>query len=340
MKILQKQALRVAGRIFRHGNLAHAWLLAGQEGTGKEELARVMAGLLMCDRPLLDQEYVEPCGVCVHCNKLSRGTHPDLIVTEPEGAFIKLHQIHSLQKAIAYPPLEARNRAVLLLHAHRMNREAANALLKTLEEPPDRTFLILTASSMNSLLPTTVSRCQIISCGGIETADIASVLVEEGIAQEQAVIAAALSGGSLSWARLILDRGLSFRDLFMKFLSLTPMRRISLLFDLVKVMSESVDDFMLSVAVIRAVVRDMLLLKTCNRAGDGVVDRFINQDISVEIMTIASQFSMEQLDSYAKRLEEMERLSARNINRKMLSMALMVFWIGQCEGKRQVRYGE
>ncbi len=331
MKILQKQALRVAGRIFRHGNLAHAWLLAGQEGTGKEELARIMAGLLMCDRPLLDQEYVEPCGACVHCSKLSRGTHPDLIVTEPDGAFIKLQQIHALQKAISYPPLEARSRAVLLLHAHRMNREAANALLKTLEEPPDRTFLILTASSINSLLPTIVSRCQVISCGGIETTDITSVLVEEGIAQEQAAIAAALSGGSLARARLMMDRGLSFRGQFLKFLSLTPVRRISLLFDLANVMSGSVDDFLLSVAIIRAVVRDMLLLKICNRAEEGTTDRVINQDLTIEIHAIASQFGMEQLDSYAQRLEEMERLSARNINRKMLSMALLVFWVGMLQ---------
>ncbi len=327
MRILQKHALHVVGRIFRNGNLAHAWLLAGQEGTGKEELARLMAALLMCDNPLLDAGYPEPCGTCPHCGKLSRGTHPDLTEIEPDGAFIKLPQVHALQKSISFSPLEARNRSVLILHAHRMNREAANALLKTLEEPPDRTFLILTASSVNALLPTIVSRCQVISCGGLEAGDIADILcMEDDVKSEAAAAAARLSDGNLVRARAMLAHGMDFRNIFFNFIALSPGRRFSLFFEVSGAMSSSVDDFMLGVAVLRAVVRDMLLLKTGGRRkGAGL----LNPDKSVELEAAASEFSAGSLSDYAVRLEKMERLTGRNINREMLANSLLVFWVRQ-----------
>ncbi len=324
MKPLQRHALKVVGRIFRHGNLAHAWLLAGQEGTGKEELARTMAGLLMCENPKLSGDYPEPCGLCTHCGKLSRATHPDLVVTEPDGAFIKLHQIHALQKNISYPPLEARNRAVLLLHAHRMNREAANALLKTLEEPPERTFLILTASSLNALLPTIVSRCQVISCSGLETDDIVEILSrEEGTDRTDAEIAARLSDGSLVRARDVLKFGTRFRDLFFTFISLPAGKRFSLFFDVSKAMSTNPDSFMLSIAVLRSIVRDMLIIK----AGRGEV-ALLNPDRVQELEAAASAFGTEGLSDYAERLEQMERLTGRNINREIHANALLAFWAG------------
>ncbi len=323
MKILQKHAIKVVGRIFRHGNLAHAWLLAGQEGTGKEELARIMAGLLMCENPRDVGKYPEPCGTCYHCGKLSRETHPDIVVTRPDGAFIKLPQIHALQKNISYPPLEARNRAVLILHAHKMNREAANALLKTLEEPPERTFLILTASSLNALLPTIVSRCQVISCSGLDADDILEILMEkEAVSREEAEIAARLSDGSLVRAREMLEHGLQFRDLFFRFISLPAKRRFSLFFDVSKAMSTNVYAFMLAVTILRSIVRDMLIIKA-----KGLNAELLNPDRLLEIENAASGFGSESLSDYSERLEQMERLAGRNINREMLANALLTFWV-------------
>ena len=324
MKPLQRHALKVIGRIFRHGSLAHAWLLTGQEGTGKEGLARTMAGLLMCANPALSGEYPEPCGRCDHCGKLSRATHPDLVVTEPDGAFIKLPQIHALQKNISYPPLEAGNRAVLILHAHRMNREAANALLKTLEEPPERTYLILTASSLNALLPTIISRCQVISCSGLEKDDIVEMLVKEpGIRREDAETAARLSDGSLVRARNFLEYGMEFRDLFFRFISLPAARRFSLFFDVSRAMSPNQDCFMLSITALRCIVRDLLLIKA------GIISvELLNPDRVQELEAAASALGTESLSEYAQRLERMERLSARNINREIHANALLAFWAG------------
>jgi len=333
MKVLQKHAFKIISRIFRQGSLAHAWLLAGQEGTGKEELARIIAGLLMCENPVHEADHVFPCGMCSHCAKLSRDTHPDLVVTEPEGAFIKLPQVHALQKNISYSPLEARNRAVLVLHAHKMNREAANALLKTLEEPPDRTFLILTASSINALLPTIVSRCQVISCSGLEAGVIAEILSrEERCSREEAETAARLSDGSLARARYTLENGAGFRDMFFRFMALAPDRRFGIFFDLSKVMSEDVDSLMLSVTMLRSIVRDMLVLKAGGKETD-----LLNMDRIPELQNAASALSTESLSDYADRLEKMERLSIRNINRGMLANSLLIFWGRPESGQKNMR---
>lgn len=331
MKILQKHALRVAGRIFRTGNLAHAWLLAGQEGTGKEELARRMASLLMCRTPVLEKEYPESCGMCSHCGKLFRHTHPDMVVIEPDGAFIKLPQIHGLQKNISFSPLESRNRVILLLHAHRMNREAANALLKTLEEPPDRTFLILTASSADALLPTIVSRCQMISCGGLDAEDITEILLDDSeVSPEEAEVAARLADGSLLRARAVLEQGMDFRDLFFRFATLPVDRRFSLFFDVSKVMSSGVDEFMLALAVIRAVVRDLIVFRMWENQGPescgDLLQQQLNRDMADKLESMVSEFTLERLLSYARGLEEMERLSGRNVNREMLANALLLFF--------------
>ncbi len=324
MKVLQRHALAVAGRIFRNGRLAHAWLLSGLEGTGKEQLARIMASLLICDEPLLHKVPPEPCGICPQCGKLSRATHPDLSVIKPRGAFIKLSQVHELQKDISYPPLEARNRVVLILHAHRMNRESSNALLKTLEEPPSRTYLILTAPGTGMLLPTIVSRCQVISCGGLEPEVIAEILcAEHGADPGDAEAAARIADGSITRALGYFRGGMAFRKLFFRFVSFDGPRRFSLFWDVAKAMAGNVDDFLAGLVVIRSAVRDIMLIKSAH--GEGM--EFLNPDYRQELERLANAADMETVSEYASLLETMERLCARNVNREMLANSLLRFWV-------------
>jgi hypothetical protein len=159
----------------------------------------------------------------------------------------------------------------------------------------------------------------------MDAGDIADILcMADDVKPEEAWVAARLSDGNLLRARAMLAHGTGFRDLFFDFITLPAARRFSLFFDVSKAMSSSVDDFMLAVAVIRAVVRDMLLLKTGGMCNGTCL---LNRDRSAELESAASGFSADALGDYAVRLEKMERLTGRNINREMLANALLVFWV-------------
>ena len=137
--------------------VAHAYLFLGEEGVGKKLAALNLAKVLNCEKSSGDA-----CDCCVSCQKIERFLHPDVKWLEPDGfsRTIKLEHILELQREIYLKPFEGRKKIFVLLEAERMNREAANAFLKTLEEPPGESILILISTSSDKLLPTIKSRCQ------------------------------------------------------------------------------------------------------------------------------------------------------------------------------------
>ena len=191
------------------GRLSHAYLFLGPEGVGRASTARALAAALNCLTP---REDGDACGVCASCRRLAAGTHPDFVVIEPTAEAlqkqrpqIKIEQIRELRRLTNYPPLGDGWRVALIKPAEAMNEEAANALLKTLEEPPERHLLVLTAQAEADLLPTIVSRCHKLAFAPLPAALVARELEERrGLAAPQAQLLAALSGGSLGRA-LTLD---------------------------------------------------------------------------------------------------------------------------------------
>lgn len=185
------------------GRLAHAYLFVGPEGVGKAATARALAAALNCLSPLEDGDA---CGVCASCRRLAAGTHPDFVVIEPiESLQIKIEQIREFRRLTNFPPLSGGWRVALIKPAEAMNEAAANALLKTLEEPPERHLIVLTALGEADLLPTVVSRCHKLAFAPLPAALIAGELERRrSLTPPQAQLLAALSGGSLGRA-LILD---------------------------------------------------------------------------------------------------------------------------------------
>jgi DNA polymerase-3 subunit delta' len=189
----------------RRGRLSHAYLFVGPAGVGKASTVRALAAALNCTQP---QEDGDACGTCPSCRRLNAGTHPDFVVITPpsEGsqAQIKIEQIRELRRLTGYPPLGDGWRVVLIKPAEAlsaMNDAAANALLKTLEEPPDRHVLVLTARGEADLLPTIVSRCHKLAFAPLPTALIIRELESRrSLPRSQAALVAALSGGSLGRA--------------------------------------------------------------------------------------------------------------------------------------------
>ena len=154
----------------------HALLIVGPRGAGAGTLARDAVSTLMCGAPVDGG----PCGACRSCRLISSGSHTDLVVISPTGESntIKIDQIRALAAGLALFSVEGGRRIALIEHADLMNEDAQNALLKTLEEPPSRTHVILAAAEDSRLMPTIRSRCAVIRLG-LPDANQASELLGE-----------------------------------------------------------------------------------------------------------------------------------------------------------------
>lgn len=193
----QARAVERLKIMLRRDALPHALLFSGIEGVGKNQAALLLAMALNCSAAAGER----PCGACRTCRSLQAGQHPDLLTVAPEGPLIRVAQVRQLCATLAMKPYAARSRVVIITDARAMNPEAANALLKVLEEPPERTLLILLTTQTGDLLPTIVSRCQQLRFGPLPRRALQALLVEgHGVAPDAAAFAAAVSGGSLTRA--------------------------------------------------------------------------------------------------------------------------------------------
>jgi DNA polymerase-3 subunit delta' len=330
----QERAIRVFGRMMKRDLLAHAYLLVGPSGTGKEALAFSLAKLLLCKHPYLGEDHPRPCGSCAGCIKFEHRTHPDLVILKPQGAMIKLDQVRDLQKALSFSPLDSQRRVCLILEAQKINLPAANALLKTLEEPPGENHFILTATSIKTLLPTIVSRCQVIHCEGLSVSAIMERIKEERLCTSGSVqFLACFSEGSISRARDLIGQDIfSVRERLLEFLKSERKKALSMLFILSKQISDSRENILLAVQVIRAFLRDLMMLKGLRNddrkesKGYGIQTLF-NPDYVSELQAISHLFGFQDLVEYCQWLDKVEWLLDRNISREFLAESALIFWI-------------
>lgn len=188
-------------RAVRTNRVAHAYLLTGPANIGKTTLAMALARVLQCTRR--DPASVEACGECASCQRIAHGNHPDVAVVEPPlgKRWLPIESVRELRHTVNLAPYEGRWRVVVLPGAERMEAEAVNALLKTLEEPPEQVVLILTCEEPDLLLPTLVSRCQLIPMSPLGAEEVRAALVERwGVEADEAAALAGLAGGRLGWA--------------------------------------------------------------------------------------------------------------------------------------------
>lgn len=188
--------------------IAGAYLFVGVANVGKETVALHFAKSINC---LTTGEGA--CGTCLSCRKADDGNHPDLQLIRPSGTWIKIDQIRELQKRIIYRPLEGARKVYIVTEAERLNLEAANCLLKTLEEPPAESVLILLTVNLDALLPTIRSRCQIIPFHPLVISDLAGYLMERfGIDESEALSISTVAGGAVGKALTRIQTGESFDE--------------------------------------------------------------------------------------------------------------------------------
>jgi len=175
------------------GAVTHAWLFTGPPGSGRSVAARAFAAAVLCER--------HGCGECPSCRQVAAGSHADLLLVRPDGLSYGVKQTRDLVLRAATAPVYGRWRVVLFEDADRATEQAANALLKAIEEPAPRTIWLLCAPSAADLPTTIRSRCRLITLRIPPTAAVADVLVAEGVGKEQALAAARAAQGHIGRAR-------------------------------------------------------------------------------------------------------------------------------------------
>jgi DNA polymerase-3 subunit delta' len=175
------RALAMVRRAIASERPAHALMLVGPRGVGKTTLALDLAAGLLC---FADDPNARPCRNCRACRKVDHGTHPDVHRLAPGGAGgqVRLAQVQELQAALSFLPFEGRYRLAIVEGADRLNPDAQNAFLKTLEEPPARVCIILAVEDESLVLPTVTSRCARLNLSPLPRSEVAALLTERGVA--------------------------------------------------------------------------------------------------------------------------------------------------------------
>ena len=206
----QAHAILLLRTAVRGARISHAYLFVGPAGVGRVGAATAFAQLLNCERP--DGE--DACGQCRSCRRITAGQHPDVRVVDVERGLlldpqdktktvIGIDQVRALRREVSFAPLEGRYKVYIFAGADRMQAEAANSLLKVLEEPPPQVIIILIAETTVPMLPTVVSRCQLVRFSLVPGPTIEQALVQRlGTDPGRARFIAALAGGQLGRAMM------------------------------------------------------------------------------------------------------------------------------------------
>ncbi|OGO08543.1 MAG: hypothetical protein A2Y61_00080 [Chloroflexi bacterium RBG_13_60_13] len=194
----QPKVIRLLERSIQAGSLPHAHAFVGPPHVGKLTLAVNLAQAVNCGSD------GAPCGDCSPCRRIAAGKHADVQILDllsPEVKGIGIDQIRDLQNATFLPPYEGRSKVFILDNADLLSHEAANCLLKTLEEPPPTVHLILLTASRSRLLPTVLSRCQEVALRPVPLNTARDILVRDcGLPCDKADLLSRLSGGCIGWA--------------------------------------------------------------------------------------------------------------------------------------------
>jgi DNA polymerase-3 subunit delta' len=232
-----RRLVTLLSRAIAQETLPPSLLFAGHRGVGKRRTAVAIAETINCQTPVEGPALPrDACGTCASCQRIRRGVHPDVLILEPgELGSIKIEKVRDVVVRAGYRPFEGRRRVVMIDDADAMTPDAQDALLKTLEEPPPSSVLILVSAMPDALLPTVLSRCQRLRFGELSAAEIAEALMRDHEYEEADARAAAVDAdGSIGRALSALStdvteaREMAHRLLEQALRQADPGRRIDL----------------------------------------------------------------------------------------------------------------
>ena len=318
-------AVQMLKQHLAHDFVRHAYLFSGPPGLGRRTLALRLTQALNCPTPLGPGQ---PCGKCKTCQQIERMQYTDLAViqAEKEGGTLKVEQIRAVRQSLVLKPYQGRYRVALFLRFQEANANSQNALLKTLEEAPAHAVLILTADNPEQLLPTIVSRCEVLRLRPLPVEAVESYLKDHGAEAGSAHLLAHVSGGRPGYAlQLLHDKeALDFRDQRLEELLnlLQASRRVRFAYaeKLTDRKNEAKEGFRATLLVWLSFWRDVML---CVSGGDVSL---ANVDREKQIRHLAGDLSLAE----ARRLVEdaegaIDRLEA-NVNARLLAEVLLLDW--------------
>ncbi|MBI2252257.1 MAG: DNA polymerase III subunit delta' [Armatimonadetes bacterium] len=311
----QDIVLNYLKEIVKNKKVGSSFLFSGSKGIGKTTCALWLAQILNC------KDKNPPCGKCLSCIKIYNKNHPDLTIIEPISNFIKIDQIRDFQKEIYYKPYLNNYKIYIIKDAHKLIEEAQNCMLKTLEEPPDASIIILIAEIESSLLPTVISRCQKINFAKIIPQDIKDYLINKYQAADSNLdLLINLSKGSLGKTQKFLQNPnlLKMRAKILDLILNIPNLNLFNIIELSNKLEEYKDNLEYMLEILLSWFRDLILLKY------NLTDYIINKDKILELKEQMNFYSLWQINKAINLILEFKINFYRNINLRLLLQNILI----------------
>lgn len=318
-------------RAVTEGRIGQGLIMAGPRGIGKRQFALSLAQALNCERP----DAGDACGKCVQCGKIAAGEHLDVrtvlrefkdpnIKKDNKSQFIKIDQMRDLAQEAQFRPFEGRHRVYIIDETEWLREEGANAILKTLEEPPPTTLLILITSKPYALLETIRSRCQMLSFAPLTSTELEAYLkANYKRPAEETRLIARLAQGSIGRA-LETDLG-EYREkraMMIETLEAFAVKRDTLkLMQSAEYLSKKLerDEFEKHLDILLVLLADLFYLKLGEPH-----DSLTNSDAARKLEQVSEAMSLEEIIGLTERIEQVLRDLARNINRQLAMESALI----------------
>lgn len=310
---------QILQRLLERGNLGLTLIFAGPEGIGKRQFALTLAKAANCQHPA----NLDSCDHCPTCQRIQDGTYSDVVTIQPDGSYIKIGQTRELIHDVQVRPREGRQRFFLIDEADRLREEAANSLLKTLEEPPPTSTIILLTARPDALLPTIRSRAQKMNFAPLSSTEMERYLSSNfQLAAPDAKLMVRLTGGRIGQAGTIdLTEYRRERRELIELLDLlaagtSKNRLLKAAEHYGKQEREAYERILL---LLLNLLRDVFLI-----AASGSTENIVNTDVMDKLQSLAEKISLRQLTEWIKKFDELRANLRININRQVATEAAFI----------------
>ena len=311
---------QILQRFLRNDKLGITLIFAGPDGVGKQQFALTLAKAANCQNNASQNNNNDSCDQCPNCRRIEAGEFGDVVTLKPDGAYIKIAQTRALISDVQVRPREGKQRFFIIEEADRLREEAANSLLKTLEEPPSSSTIILLTSRPNTLLPTVRSRAQKINFAPLKLAEMQAYLEKnfERSSIDNQLLAHLSEGriGQVSTIDLAEYRRERRELIELLELLMSGNNRVRLIKAAEHYGKQERETYEKMLDLMLLLLRDIFRL-----AALGTPDGIINIDAEERLLTLAEKVGLPRVTSWVRQIDELRANLRININRQIATEA-------------------